>query len=764
MLETLQRVVHAVNTAADFPIALQIVVDEVAAVTEADVCSVYLHEENPGYLRLMATRGLNADAVGEVQLAINEGLVGLVAERQESINLGDADQHPRFRYFPETGEERFHSFLGVPIIHYQSRLGVLVVQRGAREEFSDAEVAFLVTMAAQLAGAIAHARMRGDLTVFAAANAKPPPSLTGIAGSSGIAMGTAVVVANALSLDSVPDRLVLDADTEISRFMEAVESVKAEIATLAERMRCDLPEAERLLFDVYQQMLNGDSLIGRVRAGIQSGLWAPGALRQTIAEHAQRFAAMDDPYLRERVEDVRDLGQRLLMRLMSGEAGQLQELPDRVVLVGEALSAAQLADIPAERLAAVVSVGGSANSHVAILARALGVPAVMGVQVAPLHRLEGRELIVDGYQGQVMIDPPSALRAEYQRLQREDEALSEGLRSLTDAPAVTPDGHRVALYVNTGLLAEVELALHSGCAGVGLHRTEFPFLMGDRFPGETEQMVLYREVLAAFAPLPVTLRTLDVGGDKPLPYFPMQDENPFLGWRGLRMTLDHPEIFLAQIKAMLRASVGLNNLQIMFPMISRLEEAEQAMLLVARARAELEEEGVLVKAPPLGALIEVPAAVYQAASLAKRFDFLSIGTNDLAQYLLAVDRNNSQVAGLYDERHPAVLRAVNEVAEVGQRLGKPVTVCGSMAGEPELAILLMAMGVEGLSVNSGRLLRVKWALRSISLAESKVALKQSLMAEYPEEVTAIVTELLSRHGLEELIHAERRTRTITSTP
>lgn len=230
------------------------------------------------------------------------------------------------------------------------------------------------------------------------------------------------------------------------------------------------------------------------------------------------------------------------------------------------------------------------------------------------------------------------------------------------------------------------------------------------------------------------------------------------------MTLDHPEIFLAQIKAMLCASVGLDNLQIMFPMISRLEEAEQAMLLVTRARAELEEEGVLVKAPPLGALIEVPAAVYQAASLAKRFDFLSIGTNDLAQYLLAVDRNNSQVAGLYDERHPAVLRAVNEVAEVGQRLGKPVTVCGSMAGEPELAILLMAMGVEGLSVNSGRLSRVKWALRSISLAESKVALKQSLMAEYPEEVTAIVTELLSRHGLEDLIHAERRTRTITSTP
>ena len=756
MLETLHRVVHAVNAAADFSAALQIVVDEVATATAADVCSVYLHEEDLNYLRLMGTHGLNASAVGTVRLAVSEGLVGLVAERQESINLEDADQHPRFRYFPETGEERFHSFLGVPIIHYQSRLGVLVVQRVAHAGFSDAEVAFLVTMAAQLAGAIAHARTRGDLAVLAGASDGPPPSLLGIGGSSGIAMGTGVVVASMVSLEDVPDRVIGDKEAEIQRFMQAVEAVKADIAALSERMRSELPEAERLLFDVYQQMLTGDSLIGRVQAGITTGMWAPGALRQTIAEHAQRFEAMDDPYLRERVEDIKDLGRRLLSRLLASDKPEIQSLPDQVVLVGESLSAVQLADIPPERLAALVSVSGSANSHVAILARAMGVPAVMGVGAGPLHRLDGRELVVDGYQGQVVIDPPAGLRSEFQRLQKEEDALSEELRALTHEPCVSPDGHEIQLYVNTGLLAEVELAVDSGCAGVGLHRTEFPFLMGDRFPSESEQMVLYRDVLSAFAPLPVTLRTLDVGGDKPLPYFPMHDENPFLGWRGLRMTLDHPEIFLTQIKAMLRASVGLNNLRVMFPMVSRLEEAEQAAALVARARAELAEDGIEAAAPMIGVLIEVPAAVYQAESLARRFDFLSVGSNDLAQYLLAVDRNNSQVASLYDERHPAVLRAVNEVAAAGKRLGKPVTICGSMAGEPGLAVLLMAMGFEGLSLNSGRLLRVKWALRTIPMQTAQAVLAQALAAEYPEQVSKLVTRMLDEHGLGGLIRAGRR--------
>ncbi len=754
MLETLHRVVQSVNAAGNFREALDIIVDEVADATQADVCSVYLLEADSAHLRLMATHGLNPDAVGEVRLSVSEGLVGLVAERQESVNLENADQHPRFRYFPETGEEHFHSFLGVPIIHYQSRLGVLVVQRQSRERFNDAEVAFLVTMAAQLAGVIAHARVRGELSGLEGTPEAPTLALMGIAGSSGVAMGQGYVSPRQIRLESVPDRRVDNPEAEIAEFRSALADVRSDLQALAERMRDQLPPSEQLLFDVYLQMLDGDSLSERVIERIREGHWAAFALRQTIAEHARRFESMDDDYLRERASDLRDVGRRVLARLLALDE-QSHPLPEQVVLVDEEVSASQLAEIPPERLVAVVSAGGSANSHIAILARALGVPAVMGVRDLPVHGLHGRELIVDGYRGRVEVDAAPPLRAEYERLQREEEELTAELSALSSEPAETSDGHSIQLYVNTGLAAEMDRALELGCAGVGLHRTEFPFMIRDRFPGEEEQAVMYREVLEAFAPLPVTLRTLDVGGDKPLPYFPTQDENPFLGWRGLRMTLDHPEIFLTQLRAMLRASVGLNNLQLMFPMVTRVEEAEQAAALVERAREELADEGLQTAKPLVGAMIEVPAAVYQAESLARRLDFLSIGSNDLAQYLLAVDRNNSRVASLYDELHPAVLKAVSDVAAVGKRLGKPVSVCGSMAGEPAIAPLLLAMGLEGLSMSSGRLLRVKWVIRTISYAESLQMLEQALVCETPAQVRALVNAAMDRHGLGGLIRAGR---------
>ena len=754
MLETLHRIVQSVNAASDFREALEIIVHRVAEATEGDVCSVYLLEGDGAHLRLMATRGLNADAVGQVRLPLEEGLVGLVAQREESINLNDADRHPRFRYFPETGEERFHSFLGVPIIHYQSRLGVLVVQRQSRERFTDAEVAFLVTMAAQLAGVMAHARVRGELTDGSEAAENGPLGLDGIGGASGLAIGEGYVMTGTANLESISDRRVRDVAAEEAAFAAALEAARDDLRGLAARMEGQVPAAEQQLFDVYLQMLDGDSLRQRVYAHIRDGHWAPFAVRLTIAEHARRFEAMDDAYLRERASDLRDVGRRLLTRLLALEEAD-QPLPGQTILVGEEVSASQLVEIPTDRLAGVVSAGGSANSHIAILARALGVPAVMGVRELPVHGLHGRALIVDGYRGRVEVDPAPALRDEYQRLVREEAELTAELAEIAGEPAQTPDGHCINLYVNTGLAAEIERALEIGCAGVGLHRTEFPFMVSTRFPGEGEQVEDYRAVLRAFAPLPVTLRTLDVGGDKPLPYFPTHDDNPFLGWRGVRMTLDHPEIFLTQLRAMLRASAGLGNLRVMFPMITRVEEADQAAALVRRARDELAEEGIETAMPAVGAMIEVPAAVYQAESLARRLDFLSIGSNDLAQYLLAVDRNNSRVASIYDELHPAVLRAVAEVAATGQRLDTPVTICGSMAGEPAVAPLLLAMGMEGLSMSSGRLLRVKRVIRTIPYTTARSLLDSVLDCETPREVRQLINAEMDRHGLGGLIRAGR---------
>lgn len=753
MLDTLHRIVQEVNAAPDLGHALNLIVDRVAVATAADVASVYLVGEQGETLSLMATRGLRADAVGRVRLGLNEGLVGLVAEREEPINLDSADRHPRFRFFPDTGEEDFHSFLGVPIIHYRQLLGVLVVQRKARNRFDDEEVAFLVTMAAQLAGVIAHARASGGLRELVKRRglARNRP-LAGVAGATGVGMGRAYTLYTGAELDEVPERDAENPEAELSAFHSALQAVRADVAEFSERLEGVVPEEERRLFEVYTRILEGDTLIAGVERRIQEGTWAAGAVRDVVMEQVRRFEEMDDGYLRERASDVRDIGRRLITRLTSGPGGQ-RALPRQVVLVGHEVSASQLAEVPRQRLVGVVSATGSANSHVAILARALGVPAVMGVSDLRVSVLEGRELIVDGYQGRLYVEPTRGVRREYRRLQREEQELSEGLQALQSLPAESPDGVRVKLYVNTGLISDITSSQEVGCDGVGLHRTEFPFMIRERFPGEEEQMRLYREVLAAFAPNPVTLRTLDVGGDKMLPYFRISDDNPFLGWRGVRVTLDHPEIFLTQIRAMLRASEGLGNLQIMFPMISRLEEVEQSVALVRRAQQELAEEGLELPAPRLGAMVEVPATVYQTESLARRLDFLSIGSNDLAQYLLAVDRNNPRVASLYDEFHPAVLRAVHDVARACNRGGIPVSVCGGMAGNPATALLLFAMGIDGLSMSSVGLLRVKWVIRSFRHDEAEQLLERALTMEYPQDVRALVREALETKGLGTLTRA-----------
>ncbi|HEX5515889.1 MAG TPA: phosphoenolpyruvate--protein phosphotransferase [Gammaproteobacteria bacterium] len=754
MLDTLHRIVQEVNAARGLPHALGIIVRRVAEAMDVDVCSVYLVNREADEYVLMATVGLNPDAVGKVRLRPNEGLVGLVGQRAEPINLDNADQHPRFRYFPETGEERFHAFLGVPIIHFRQVLGVLVVQQQAARQFDDDEVAFLMTMAAQLSGAIAHSELNGGIDGLQDVTLPRGVALQAIAGAPGVAIGKALVVYASADLNAVPDRRIDNPEQEVEVFLAAVQAVREEVRRLADSLAGAIPAEEQLLFDAYLRMLSSGSVVDETVGLIRQGNWAPGALRETINKYIKIFTEMEDPYLSERASDIRDIGRRLLMRLQM-DSGDTREVPPNTVLVGYEISASQLIEIPRDRLVGIMSVRGSGSSHAAILARALGVPAVMGVGDLPVGRLEGKQLIVDGYAGRAFIEPPPAIRQEYRRLIREEAELTAELRCLRNVPAETADGVRLQLYANTGLVSDLNSSLDVGCDGIGLHRTEFPFMVRDRFPGEEEQVAIYRQVLAAFAPRPVVLRTLDVGGDKPLPYFPVVEDNPFLGWRGIRLTLDHPEIFLTQLRAMLRANVGLGNLRVMFPMISHTEEVDQAIALLERAYSELRDEGHAVELPQVGVMIEVPAAIFQAADLARRVDFVSVGTNDLTQYLLAVDRNNPRVAKLYDDLHPAVLRALWMLTQTVQAQGKPVAVCGSMAGDPAGALLLIGMGVDSLSMSAASILRVKWAARSIACQHMQMLLAQALELETAGEVRALLNATLEQAGLGGLVRAGR---------
>lgn len=752
MLNTLRKIVQEVNAATDLKAALGIIVQRVKVAMGSQVCSVYLLDPETDRYVLMATEGLNKRAIGKVSMASNEGLVGLVGSREEPLNLERASEHPRYRYFPETGEERYASFLGAPIIHHRRVMGVLVVQQRERRQFDEGEEAFLVTMSAQLAGVIAHAEATGSIRGLGKqGKGIQETRFVGVPGAPGVAIGRAVVVLPPADLEVVPDKSIENIEGELKLFNRALEAVRDDIKRLSSKLSRQLRPEERVLFDVYQMMLDDDALPSEVVKVIRNGQWAQGALRQVINGHVQRFEMMDDEYLRERASDVKDLGRRLLAQLQEAHQQKLV-YADNTILVSEELTPSMLGEVPEGKLIGLVSVQGSGNSHVAILARAMGIPTIMGVVDLPYSKVDGIELVVDGYHGEVYTNPTEALRKQYAEVVEEERQLAQGLDALRELPCVTLDGHRMPLWVNTGLMADVARAQQRGAEGVGLYRTEVPFMGNDRFPSEKEQLKIYREQLAAFHPLPVTMRTLDIGGDKSLPYFPIKESNPFLGWRGIRVTLDHPEIFLVQVRAMLKASEGLDNLRILLPMISGTRELEEALHLIHRAWAEVRDEGTDVPMPPVGVMIEVPAAVYQIRELARQVDFVSIGSNDLTQYILAVDRNNPRVADLYDFLHPAVLQALRLVVDGAHAEGKPVSICGEMAGDPGCAMLLLAMGFDSLSMNATNLPKVKWLLRQISAQSAKTLLAELMQIDNPQVIHSSLNLALRNLGLGRMIN------------
>jgi phosphotransferase system enzyme I (PtsP) len=755
MLKTLRRIIQEVASAQDFQEALKIMVKRIAKALDTHACSIFLLDRRSSEFVLMATKGLNPLAVNHVRIPVTKGLIGLVGEREEPVNIDDASKHPRFLHVAEIKEEPFKAFLGTPIIYHRQVLGVLVVQQQEPRRYDESEEAFLVTLAAQLAAIVAHAEATGAVAnSFGTKIQSSEATYSGIPGAPGVAIGVGVVVFPLLDLAVIPDREPEDIDAEIQLLESALSSAREDFRVLGARLSPSLPEEERALFDVYQRILDSSNLGAEIIAEIRLGNWAQGALRVVVQLHVERLANLENEYLRERATDIRDLGHRVLAYLQRNDRS-LPQYAVKTILIGEELTAADLAEVPEGCLAGVISAKGSGSSHIAILARAMGVPTVMGVSDIPIYDLQDKEIIVDGYYGQMYVSPNHALRQEFEILAQEEEKLDASLEVLRDLPAETKDGHRLMMLVNTGLGADVGLSLAAGAEGAGLYRTEVPFLIRDCFPSGEEQRIIYRQLLSSFSPRPVTMRTLDIGGDKPLPYFPVNEDNPFLGWRGIRISLDHPDIFLVQVRAMMRASDGLSNLRIMLPMITDVSEVDEACRLLKKAYHDVQAEGYSIEMPQVGVMIEVPSAVYQARSLAKRVDFLSVGSNDLTQYILAVDRNNSRVANLFDSLHPAVLRALIQVVEGGHQEGKHVSICGEMAGDPAAVILLIAMGFDSLSMSASSLSRMKWVVRQFTQKESAKLLQDVLSMESAVMIRCHLELALERAGLGGLVRAGR---------
>ncbi len=765
MLQTLRRIVQEVNSTRDLNQVLDIIVRRVKKAINADVCSIYLFEKSEKNFTLMATDGLNEQLVGQVEMGKNIGLVNLVAQRTDPLNLDDAQEHPKFKLFTSLNEERYHGFTGIPITHHREVLGVLVAQSESRCRFSHDVVNFLVTIAAQLAGAIINAQASKQIPVQSEqSNAvhntfkvrQDYRPLNGQPGSPGIAVGKAVSITSSFSLEVVPDRPADNIDDEINVFRSALESVRKDIKSLSFQLLSDgLPTEDVAVFDAYLLMLDSNTLIESTIGKIQLGNWAAGALRETISEHIKLFGEMDNPYLQERVKDIRDLGQCIFNQMQGINDLPVDKLSKDVIIVAEDISATLLADIEKTNISGIVLKKGSRTSHVAILARAMGIPTVVGVKELPVMQLDGSQLVADGYTGKVYISPSEHILKEYSRLIFQEEELSQELRELSDKPATTTDGVNIPLYANSGLVADITPSKESGAEGIGLYRTEYPFMIRQRFPGEEEQSKIYQEVMEALAPKPVVLRTLDIGGDKSLSYFPIEEDNPFLGWRGIRVTLDHPEIFMIQLRAMLVASIGLNNLHILFPMVSKVSEVEDALSLLNRARKELLAEGHEIIMPKVGVMVEVPSIVFQMRQIASLVDFISIGTNDLIQYLMAVDRNNANVADLYESLDPAVLSAIQQVINEAHKEGVPVSVCGEMAGDPLAAILLLGLSIDSLSTSVASLPRVKWMIRNYSYKEARELVEKALTMKDAYRIKSMLTMSMEKKGLGGLIRAGR---------
>ncbi|PCD90517.1 phosphoenolpyruvate--protein phosphotransferase [Vibrio mediterranei] len=746
MLSQLRDIVEHVSKVEDVHAALEILVQQTCAAMHTECCTIYLANNDKQRLELMATQGLTFKG-DTIHIDFNEGLVGLVKRTAEPINLAEAAKHPAFKFFPELGEDIYHSFLGTPIIHRKQVLGVLVIQQKTSRQFSEMEESFLVTLAAQIAVLIAHATAQGH-GFF---DDNKTAVIKGIGASSGVAIGPIWWDNTQPDLSNVFPASALDIAREHETLSVAIENALADFKRMRKKLDLELNKDALAIFDLFTHLLNDPMLRNDLKAQIQKGDRADWALRQVVESYANRFAKMSDVYMRERAQDVKELGQRLLFFLHNTEQ-PVHEFNEPVILVVRELTASILASVPKEQLLAVVSLEGAANSHAAILSRAMGIPAVMGVNTNP-ERLSGKVGIVDGYSGEIFPDPSNELLLEYQELVTEETELSRMVEQTVDLEASTNDGKRIQIMLNAGLSADTSISLNKNVDGVGLYRTEISFLLQQQFPSEEEQVHQYRSVLGAYPTKRVVMRTLDIGGDKPLPYLPIDEDNPFLGWRGIRFTLDHPDIFLIQLRAMLRASEGLDNLSILLPMVSSVQELDGATALIDQAYQEVSAEHPKVKRPEIGVMIEVPSMLYLLPFMAQKVDFVSVGTNDLTQYLLAVDRNNAQVADIYETLHPSVLAAMKHIFETCQSYHLPVCICGELAGDPIGALLLVGLGYDTLSMNTSNVAKVKYLLRQTSQQELKLLADKALMQPYGETIYNQMRDYFEDKGLAGFIRA-----------
>ncbi len=727
----LRRLREVMSEPASAQERLDRIVVLIASNMVAEVCSVYVARAD-NTLELYATEGLNREAVHLTTMRMDEGLVGLIAREAQSLSLSDAHLHPAFSYRPETGEEIYNSFLGVPILRGGNAIGVLVVQNRAARLYTEEEVEALQTTAMVLAEMIAGGELEalarpgsGGTAIRRSLQLKAEPV------SEGVGLGHVVLHEPRVEIKNL---VADDPELESRRLQEALEQLRASIDDLVDSGGLSHAGEHRDVLETFRMFANDRGWIRRLQEAVNTGLTAEAAVERVQSDVRARLLRQTDPYLRERLHDLDDLANRLLHQL-TGTAFTLaaDNLPENAILVARAMGPAALLEYQRLRLRGLILEEGGSTSHVAIVARALGIPAV-GKAEGIVGLVEpGDAIIIDGHAGEVQIRPQADVQAAYAEKARLRARRQEQYRALRDKPPVTKDGVAIDLQLNAGLLVDLPNLEETGAAGVGLFRTEILFMVAPSLPRAQAQEALYRTIIDIAGRKPVTFRTLDIGGDKVLPYLKkIEEENPALGWRAVRVGLDRPALLRTQFRALLNAAQE-RELRIMLPMVATVEEFEAARAMLMRER---ERQKRLSQAGPkqvhLGVMLEVPSLLFDLERIIDRVDFISIGTNDLMQFMFAVDRDNALVSARFDALHPAFLRALGRVAALATEKGKRVSICGEMAGKPLEAMALLGLGFRSFSMSPTGIGPIKALVRAIEVK----ALQEFVAARLAEGVEA----------------------------
>ena len=744
------------------------VVDLVAKRLDADACSIYLIGADLTKLTLSATIGLYRESIGRVELPIGEGLVGLAAERREPLVIERAEEHPRYKYFPETGEERFASLMAVPLIVRGVTIGVITVQTRVPRLFEPHEVEIFKTCAQLIAPVVINARLLSlvgqseeqwqqsseelalhGIPMAGAAAERPPRNreLRGMGTSRGIAIGPIHRLEDPLDLshlDYVPSP---EPQSEERDLLRAIQEARRAVDDTREELGEKFGPDFAAVFNTHVQILEDKGFVRKLRDEVRSTGNAFEALRNVLAAYRATFGRIEDPYFRDRMLDVEDIGRRVMGQLI-GERQQKIPLSEGAVVVADNILPGHFARLEVEKVAAIVSEHGGPTSHGAIFARTLEIPAVTGVAGIQAAAAPGMVAIVDGGEGTVLLEPDDHLIAEYRRARQRYEIAVEHLDGLRDQPAETRDGRRIALTANCGLVSDLRLVDQHGAEGVGLFRTEMLAFAHRGFPEEEEQEQLYERVAAFLAPRPVTIRTLDLGGDKEIANIGVaHEENPQLGCRSIRLSMVHEDAFRAQLRAVLRASAA-GNVRLLLPMISSVEELRAARRIIEETKDQLRRLHTAFDPElPVGIMIEVPAAALTAEALARECDFFSIGTNDLTQYTLAVDRGNEHVAHLYDPLHPGVLALIDRSVHAASGAGIPVSLCGEMASNPLAVPVLIGLGITELSGTPAAVPVVKEIVHALDSSDAEADARLARRAATAQEVHAIGAARLREVGL-----------------